>query len=117
MTLVLLVRRCNSTVDENSLSISGGFGKIVLGQDDDAADSYNIDEMDLPTEEPGSTLASASIGTSSSVGSTDAMKVAYHLPAMGGLTAGVSFADSGTILVLIKHLWVQNTLWKLVVHL
>ena len=24
------------------------------------------------------------------------MKVAYHLPAMGGLTAGISFADSGT---------------------
>ena len=84
------------TVDENSLAISGGFGKVVLGQDDDASDSYNIDEMDLPTEEPGTTLASASIGTSSSVGSSDAMKVAYHLPAMGGLTAGVSFADSGT---------------------
>jgi len=84
------------TVDENSLAISGGFGKIVLGQDDDAADSYNIDEMDLPTEEPGTTLASATIGSSSSIASTDAMKVAYHLPAMGGLTAGVSFADSGT---------------------
>ena len=84
------------TLDENSLAISGGFGKIVLGQDDDAADSYNIDEMDLPTEEPGTTLASATIGTSSSITSTDAMKVAYHLPAMGGFTAGVSFADSGT---------------------
>ena len=44
------------------------------------------------------------------------MKVAYHLPAMGGLTAGVSFADSGTSRVLIKQLWVQNILWKLVVH-
>ena len=84
------------TVDENSLAISGGFGKIVLGQDDDAADSYNIDEMDLPTEEPGTTLASATIGSSSSISSTDAMKVAYHLPAMGGFSAGVSFADSGT---------------------
>ena len=86
------------TVDENSLAISGGFGKIVLGQDDDAADSYNIDEMDLPTEEPGpGTLTSSSIGSSSSITSTDAMKVAYHLPAMGGLTAGVSFADSGAV--------------------
>ena len=85
-----------TTLDENSLAISGGFGKIVLGQDDDAADSYNIDEMDLPTEEPGSTFASATIGSSSSISSTDAMKVAYHLPAMGGFTAGVSFADSGT---------------------
>ena len=85
------------TVDENSLAISGGFGKIVLGQDDDAADSYNIDEMDLPTEEPGSTFASATIGSSSSISSTDAMKVAYHLPAMGGFSAGVSFADSGAV--------------------
>ena len=85
-----------TTLDENSLAISGGFGKIVLGQDDDASDSYNIDEMDLPTEEPGSTFASSSIGSSSSVGTADDMKVAYHLPAMGGLTAGISFADSGT---------------------
>ena len=82
------------TGDENSLSISGGFGKIVLGTDDDAADAYNIDEMDLPTEEPGAgTLASASIGTSSSVSSADDIKVAYHLPAMGGLTAGASFTN------------------------
>ncbi|MDC0548363.1 porin [Alphaproteobacteria bacterium] len=86
----------NATIDENSLAISGGFGKIILGQDDDAGDTYNIDEMDLPTEEPTGTSASASIGTSSSIASTDAMKVAYHLPAMGGLTAGISFADSGT---------------------
>ena len=85
-----------TTLDENSLAISGGFGKIILGQDDDAGDTYNIDEMDLPTEEPTGTSASASIGTSSAIASTDAMKIAYHLPAMGGLTAGLSFADSGT---------------------
>ena len=86
------------TADENSLSIAGGFGKVVLGVDDDASDSYNIDEMDLPTEEPGAgTLASSSIGTSSSVSTSDQIKVAYHLPAMGGLTAGISFADSGAV--------------------
>jgi hypothetical protein len=83
------------TGDEQSLSIGGGFGKIVLGTDDDASDAYGIDEMDLIAEEPTSSHTSASIGTSSSIGSTDAMKVAYHLPAMGGLTTGVSFADSG----------------------
>ena len=83
--------------DENNLSIAGGFGKIVLGVDDDAGDAYNIDEMDLPTEEPGAgTLSSSTIGTSSGITSADSMKVAYHLPAMGGLTAGISFADSGT---------------------
>jgi len=86
------------SADENSLSIAGGFGKIVLGVDDDAGDAYNIDEMDLPTEEPGAgTLTSSSIGTSSAVGGNDKIKVAYHLPAMGGLTAGVSFQDSGAV--------------------
>ena len=81
--------------DENSITIAGGFGKVVLGMDDDAADAYNIDEMDLIAEEPSATLASASIGTSSSISSDDARKVAYHLPAMGGLTAGVSHTDRG----------------------
>ena len=80
--------------DENSLTIAGGFGKIVLGQDDDASDAYTLDEMDGLAEEPAASLhASASIGTSSSISSDDAMKVAYHLPAMGGLTAGVSHTD------------------------
>ena len=83
----------NLTIDEASLAIAGGFGKVVLGMDDDAADSYNIDEMDLIAEESGATLASASISTSSSISSDDAMKVAYHLPAMGGLTAGISHTD------------------------
>ena len=83
------------TGDEASLSISGGFGKIVLGTDDDASDAYELDEMDLVGEEPTSSHASASIGQTSGVSSTDAMKIAYHLPAMGGLTSGISFADSG----------------------
>ena len=81
--------------DENSLTIAGGFGKVVLGMDDDASDAYTLDEMDLIAEEPSATLASASIGTSSSISSDDARKVAYHLPAMGGLTAGVSHTDRG----------------------
>jgi len=85
-----------SSADENSLTIAGGFGKIVLGTDDDASDSYNQDEMDLIAEEPSITIhASATIQQNSSVSSSDAMKVAYHLPAMGGLTAGVSHTDSG----------------------
>jgi hypothetical protein len=79
--------------DETSLTIAGGFGKIVLGQDDDAADAYNIDEMDLIAEEPTATITSSTIGTSSSISSDDVDKVAYHLPAMGGLTAGISHTD------------------------
>jgi len=86
----------DATVDENSLSIAGGFGKIVLGTDDDASDSYNQDEMDLIAEEPSISLhADSSIRQNSSVASSDALKVAYHIPAMGGLTAGVSHTDSG----------------------
>ena len=81
--------------DENSLSISGGFGKIVLGTDDDASDAYGVAEMDLIAEEPTAGTTNSSIRRNSDLGSTDAMKVAYHMPAMGGLTAGVSHADSG----------------------
>jgi len=85
----------NLTIDEASLAIAGGFGKIVLGMDDDAADSYNIDEMDLIAEEPSASATSSSISANSAVDGDDKMKVAYHLPAMGGLTAGVSHTDSG----------------------
>ncbi len=79
--------------DEHSISIAGGFGKIVLGMDDDAGDAYNIDESDIIAEDSAPAAASATIGTSSSISSDDANKVAYHLPAMGGLTAGISHTD------------------------
>jgi len=82
-------------VDENSITIAGGFGKVVLGMDDDAADAYNLDESDLIAEDDAPSVTSATIGTSSSITSDDAMKVAYHLPAMGGLTAGISHTDRG----------------------
>jgi len=79
--------------DETHLSIAGGFGKIILGYDDDASDAYNIDESDLIAEDNAPSVTSATIGTSSSVPSDDDMKVVYHLPAMGGLTAGISHTD------------------------
>jgi hypothetical protein len=83
------------TGDENSLTIAGGFGKIILGTDDDAGDSYNVDEMDLIAEEMTIGTTNSTIRRNSATATTDAMKVAYHLPAMGGLTAGASHADSG----------------------
>ena len=52
--------------DETSLSISGGFGKIVLGHDDAAADAYIIDESDLIAEDQAPSVTSMTIGTSSS---------------------------------------------------
>ena len=85
----------NFVNDEHSISIAGGFGKIVLGMDDDAGDAYNIDESDLIAEDSAPAAVSATIGTSSSISSDDANKVAYHLPAMGGLTAGISHTDRG----------------------
>jgi len=83
--------------DETSLSISGGFGKVVLGKDDAAADSYIIDESDLIAEDQAPGVSSMTISTSSSLtlGDGDANKIAYHLPAMGGLTVGISQTDGG----------------------
>ncbi len=83
--------------DETSLSIEGGFGKIVLGKDDNAADSYIIDESDLIAEDQAPGVSSMTIDTSSSLvmGSADGNKISYHLPAMGGLKVGISQADGG----------------------
>ena len=83
--------------DETSLSISGGFGKIVLGQDDSAADAYTMDESDLIEEDEAPGVSSMTISTNSEInqGSADNNKIVYHLPAMGGLTAGMSFTDGG----------------------
>jgi hypothetical protein len=89
----------DTTIDESSLSIAGGFGKLVLGQNDGVGDNYGVASTDLPAEEiyagVGSdndmTLVNADINGLSS----DSNKISYHLPAMGGLTAGVSFMNSG----------------------
>jgi len=89
----------NSAVNESSISISGGFGKVVLGGNDGVGDNYGIGASDLIAEDARPSVVSASIGTSSDItmGDGDANKIAYHLPAMGGLTVGASFADSGEV--------------------
>jgi len=88
-----------NNTDEASLSIAGGFGKLVLGQNDGVGDNYGVASTDLPAEE-----IYAGIGTANDMViingdinglSGDSNKVSYHLPAMGGLTAGVSFMNSG----------------------
>jgi outer membrane protein OmpU len=83
--------------DETSLSISGGFGKIVLGKDDDAADAYIMDESDLIAEDQAPGVSSMTISTSTelTMESSDSNKISYHLPAMGGLKVGISQADGG----------------------
>ena len=82
---------------ESSLAIAGGFGKIVLGSDDDAADAFGIHEQDLIAEEGSVTPTSATIMTNAGeTGNDDANKVTYFTPAMGGFKAGFSTTDSGT---------------------
>jgi len=88
----------DTAIDESSLSIAGGFGKIVLGSDDNAADNYAIDAEDVVGEE---IKVGAENGTmtmlDSDIPSTgDANKITYHIPAMGGLKAGISYTDNGT---------------------
>ena len=87
-------------IDESSMSISGGFGKLVLGGNDGVNDNYGVASTDLPGEEiyAGKGLTAndiAIVNADISNMSGDANKISYHLPAMGGLTAGASFANSG----------------------
>ena len=88
----------DGAIDESSLSIAGGFGKVVLGGNDGVGDNYGVASSDLPAEEIMTAGQSDSIGIQNADISNlegDASKIAYHLPAMGGLTAGVSYRDSG----------------------
>jgi hypothetical protein len=84
-------------IDESSFTISGGFGSIMLGQNDGVATSYAIEVEDATAEESAGSMASATIRTDTdiSLDETDNNKIAYTLPAMGGLKAGISFEDSG----------------------
>jgi outer membrane protein OmpU len=84
-------------IDESSFTISGGFGTIMLGQNDGVATGYAIEAEDATAEESAGTMASATIRTDTDVSldETDNNKIAYHLPAMGGFKAGISFEDSG----------------------
>ena len=99
ITTELLSDGGDSDIDESSLSISGGFGKIVMGQNDGASTDYEVVSTSLPAEE-----IYAGIGTVNDLKLTNAAmanlagdnnKISYHLPAMGGLTAGASFTNSG----------------------
>ena len=84
-------------IDESSISISGGFGSIMLGQNDGVATSYAIEAEDATAEESAGSMASATIKTDTDINldETDNNKIAYTLPAMGGFKAGISFEDSG----------------------
>jgi hypothetical protein len=84
--------------DDVSVSVSGGFGKIVMGQTDGANATYEMNALALVQEEEVGTLVeatvtstTATISTNTDGGGGNNEQISYHLPAMGGLTAGFSF--------------------------
>jgi outer membrane protein OmpU len=81
-----------STMDEHSLSISGGFGTIKLGNDDSVGDNFGIEAEDLIAEEQAPNGANATVSTDTDItpASGDNNKISYYLPAMGGFKAGIS---------------------------
>jgi len=95
-TVEMLSDGGDTTIDESSFSVAGGFGKFVFGNNDDATDTYAMSAQDLIAEEESATVASSSISTNTDIAdASDNAKVAYHMPAMMGVTAGVSYEDSG----------------------
>ena len=89
----------STVIDESSLSISGGFGTVILGQNDSAAEDFGLGAQDIIAEEATPAITSSSIGGSADIAVSDAdlNKIQYKLPAMGGLTVGASFQDSGAV--------------------
>jgi hypothetical protein len=91
----------DTTVQESALYISGGFGKIQLGSDDGINDgSIPAAPNDLISEEMYSVSSGNNLGITNgdmaNLAGND-NKIVYYTPAMGGLTAGASFADSGEV--------------------
>jgi hypothetical protein len=92
--------------DDVSFAVEGGFGKLVFGSTDGVAGGYEMNPLGLLAEEDGGILndgtagaadTTASISTSTGGGETNgSSKVSYHIPAIGGLTAGVSMSTEGT---------------------
>ncbi|MFL2818745.1 MAG: porin [Candidatus Puniceispirillales bacterium] len=87
----------NGVSDDNYMYISGGFGKLTLGELDGVTDQYGISASDLPAEEIYTGEPADMITENADAGSAggEANKVSYHIPAVGGLTGGISFMNSG----------------------
>jgi len=100
------------SVDESSITVSGGFGSITMGANDGVSDAFGVNEQDLINDETHLTqfspMAFADTGGSSALTthgimtnagevsvSGDSNKIAYISPAMGGFQAGYSLTDAG----------------------
>jgi len=88
-----------TTTDESSFSVEGGFGKVVMGENDGAGDTFGISAVDLVAEESTDSVVSARMSYNADLvsGNSDATKIAYFLPPMNGFAAGVSQADNGAV--------------------
>lgn len=94
-------------VDEVSIFLSGGWGTVVLGDDDGAADNF---ETDPPTvgngQVDGSWFDYTQVGTNIAYGqlnSGDTTKIYYASPSFSGFQVGVSYApenDSGDTITM-----------------
>jgi hypothetical protein len=93
--------------DDVYMSISGGFGTLKMGETDGANATFEMNALGLVQEEEGGSLyggagTTATISTSTSGSGGNTQKITYLLPAMGGLTAGVS-VGSGAIAANDEH--------------
>jgi len=92
----------NSAVQENALYISGAFGKFILGGDDGVNDILPPAPNDLISEEMFYTSKDGTAdadhflgiknGDMANLAGNDS-KITYMLPAMGGLSAGISHTN------------------------
>ena len=92
----------DSRVQESAITIAGGFGKVILGDDDGINDIIPVAANDLIGEEMYYTSGAGTAGSDHSLGikngdmanlGADNPKIVYILPSMGGLTAGVSHTN------------------------
>jgi len=93
----------DSANDDVFMTISGGFGTLKMGDSDSVASGYDFNANDLIQEESAGTLgttattALATISTDSGIGGDNTRNVSYSIPAVGGLTAGISMGTSETL--------------------
>ena len=93
----------DGTADDVYMTISGGFGSLKMGDSDSVASGYDFNALDLIQEESGGTLSTtattgiATISTDSSIGGDNTRNISYSIPAVGGLTAGISMGTSETL--------------------
>jgi len=93
----------DSTNDDVFMTISGGFGTLKMGDSDSVASGYDFSALDLIQEESAGTLgttattALATISTDSSIGGDNTRNISYSLPAVGGLSAGISIGTNETL--------------------